>query len=248
MNQSTEPYSSSSIIKNKEMGGSLKADKPGSTSGLVGPICQFGNATERVEKALAALLAGEGVLVVDDEDRENEGDLIYSAEHLTPRQMALMIRECSGIVCLCLTDERVKKLGLPPMVANNNSANQTAFTISIEAREGVTTGVSAADRVTTIKTAVAEDAGAEDLCHPGHVFPLRARPGGVLERRGHTEATVDLMKLAGLAPAGVLCELTNLDGSMSRLPEIVTFAEKHDMVVLTVEDIVEYREAMMVPA
>lgn len=248
MNQSTVSYSSNSIIKNKETEGSLRADKPISTSGLAGPICQFGTATERVEKALAALLAGEGVLVVDDEDRENEGDLIYSAEHLTPRQMALMIRECSGIVCLCLTDERVAKLGLPPMVANNNSANQTAFTISIEAREGVTTGVSAADRVTTIKTAVAEDAGAEDLCHPGHVFPLRARPGGVLERRGHTEATVDLMKLAGLAPAGVLCELTNLDGSMSRLPEIVTFAEKHDMVVLTVEDIVEYREAMMVPA
>lgn len=134
------------------------------------------------------------------------------------------------------------------MTANNSSANQTAFTISIEAREGVTTGVSATDRVTTIKAAVAADACPDDLCHPGHVFPLRARPGGVLDRRGHTEATVDLMKLAGLAPAGVLCELTNPDGSMSRLPEIVAFARKHDMVVLTVEDIVRYREALLIPA
>lgn len=207
-------------------------------------LAQFGDPRERVEKALAALQAGEGVLVVDDEDRENEGDLIYSVEHLTASQMALMIRECSGIVCLCLPDEKVKALGLPPMVNDNTSANGTAFTISIEARHGITTGVSAADRVTTVKTAASADAKPEDLCHPGHVFPLRAQAGGVLARRGHTEGTVDLMILAGLQPAGILCELTNPDGTMSRLPEIVAFAKLHDMVVLSIEDIVQYREEM----
>lgn len=203
---------------------------------------QFGSSVERVEKALAALRAGEGVLVVDDEDRENEGDLIYSAEHLSTEQMALMIRECSGIVCLCMTGQHIDSLGLPPMVQNNSSKNGTAFTISIEAREGVTTGVSAGDRVQTIKAAVADDARPEDLSHPGHVFPLRANDDGVLGRRGHTEGTVDLMKLAGLKPAGILCELTNVDGSMARLPEIVKFAGEHAMQVLSIEDIVEYRQ------
>ncbi|WP_419175872.1 3,4-dihydroxy-2-butanone-4-phosphate synthase [Desulfosediminicola sp.] len=207
-------------------------------------LSQFGNSHERVEKALAALQAGEGVLVVDDEDRENEGDLIYSVENLTNEQMALMIRECSGIVCLCLTDEKIQSLNLSPMVVSNTSANQTAFTVSIEAKEGVTTGVSAADRVTTIKTAAAVDAKPEDLCHPGHVFPLRAQPDGVLARRGHTEGTVDLMKLAGLQPAGILCEVTNVDGTMARLPEIVEFGKKHDMVVLTIEDIVAFRQQL----
>lgn len=205
-------------------------------------ISQFGDARQRVEAALTELRAGKGVLVVDDEDRENEGDLIYSAEHLTNEQMALMIRECSGIVCLCLTDEKASGLGLSPMVSDNSCQYGTAFTISIEARQGVTTGVSAADRVTTIKTASAPDSKAQDLCHPGHVFPLRARPGGVLERPGHTEGTVDLMKLAGLQPTGILCELTNVDGTMARLPEIVTFAKEHDLVVLTIEDIVKYRQ------
>ncbi len=205
-------------------------------------LVQFGDSRERVEKALAALRAGEGVMVVDDEDRENEGDLIYSADHLTREQMALMIRECSGIVCLCLTDEKVRSLRLPPMVTTNSSRNGTAFTVSIEARHGVSTGVSAADRVTTVKAAVAADAAPEDLCHPGHVFPLRAQPGGVLVRRGHTEGTVDLMELAGLTPAGVLCELTNPDGTMARLPEIVDFAHRHGMVVLSIEDIVRYRQ------
>lgn len=211
-------------------------------------LAQFGDTRERVESALAALKAGEGVLVVDDEDRENEGDLIYSSEHLTAEQMALMIRECSGIVCLCLTGEKTDSLGLQPMVDNNSSKNGTAFTISIEAREGVTTGVSAADRVTTVRAASATGSKPGDLCHPGHVFPLRAEDGGVLSRRGHTEATVDLMKLAGLEPAGVLCELTNPDGTMSRLPEIVDFANKHDMVVLSVEDLVRYRSDIALAA
>lgn len=207
-------------------------------------LSQFGDPRERVENALAALRAGGGVLVVDDEDRENEGDLIYSAEHLTAAQMALMIRECSGIVCLCLTDEKVKSLDLSPMVAANSSRNGTAFTVSIEARRGVSTGVSAADRVATVKAATARNARPEDLCRPGHVFPLRAQPGGVLSRRGHTEGTVDLMRLAGLEPAGVLCELTNPDGTMARLPEVVDFARGHAMVVLSIEDIVAYRQEM----
>ena len=204
----------------------------------------FGGPQERVERAIAALQAGQGVLLVDDEDRENEGDLIYAAEHLTDAQMALMIRECSGIVCLCLTDERIRQLSLPQMVSANSSAFGTAFTVSIEAKSGVTTGVSAADRVRTVKAAVAAGAGAVDLSRPGHVFPLRARPGGVLARRGHTEGTVDMMVLAGLLPAGVLCELTNPDGTMARLAEIVAFADRHGMPVLTIDDLVSYRLAM----
>ncbi|ABZ78727.1 3,4-dihydroxy-2-butanone 4-phosphate synthase [Shewanella halifaxensis HAW-EB4] len=204
-------------------------------------LAPYGNAIERVNAALTALRQGKGVLVVDDEDRENEGDLIYSAETLTNEQMALLIRECSGIVCLCLTDERIEQLQLPPMVSDNNSQYGTAFTVSIEAKQGVTTGVSAADRVTTIKTAIADNAKPDDLARPGHVYPLRARPGGVLERRGHTEGTVDLMKLAGLKPYGVLCEVTLVDGTMARLPEIIEFGQQHDMPVLTIEDIVAYR-------
>ena len=202
----------------------------------------FGASDERVQRAIASIREGRGVLVVDDEDRENEGDLIFAAETLTPADMALLIRECSGIVCLCLTDQHADALDLPPMVETNTSRNRTAFTVSIEAAHGVTTGVSAADRVTTVKAAVRDDAAPSDLCRPGHVFPLRARPRGVLERRGHTEATVDLMRLAGLKPCGVLCELTNPDGTMARLPEIVRFAQTHDLPVTTVDDLADYRE------
>ncbi|EGQ9697263.1 3,4-dihydroxy-2-butanone-4-phosphate synthase [Vibrio parahaemolyticus] len=204
-------------------------------------LAEFGDPITRVENALIALKEGRGVLLLDDEDRENEGDIIYSVEHLTNEQMALMIRECSGIVCLCLTDAQADKLELPPMVVNNNSANQTAFTVSIEAKVGVTTGVSAADRVTTIKTAANPHAKPEDLARPGHVFPLRARPGGVMTRRGHTEGTIDLMQMAGLKPAGVLCEVTNPDGTMAKAPEIVAFGRLHNMPVLTIEDMVMYR-------
>lgn len=201
----------------------------------------FGDTMTRVRNGLEALRQGRGVLVVDDADRENEGDLIFAAETLTTEQMAMLIRECSGIVCLCLTQERVKKLQLPMMVENNTSSMGTGFTVSIEAARGVTTGVSAADRVCTIKTAIADGAEPADLCHPGHVFPLCAREGGVLERRGHTEATVDLMRLAGLKPCGVLCELTNPNGTMALLPEIVDFAQKHHMPVLSVEDLATFR-------
>ncbi|MDL2264735.1 3,4-dihydroxy-2-butanone-4-phosphate synthase [Synergistaceae bacterium OttesenSCG-928-I11] len=195
---------------------------------------------ERVEAALSSLRAGKGVVVVDDFDRENEGDLIFAAETLSEEQMALLIRRCSGIVCLCITPDRARALDLRPMVEENTSRYGTAFTVTIEAAEGVTTGVSAHDRVRTVKAAIADDAKPADLNRPGHVFPLVARPGGVLERAGHTEATVDLMKLAGRKPAGVLCELTNDDGTMCRLPEIASFAEQHGLPVLSVEDIAGY--------
>ncbi len=200
---------------------------------------------ERVERAIQKLQEGKGILLVDDEDRENEGDIIFPAKTMTAKDMALMIRECSGIVCLCLTEEKCQTLGLRPMVETNTSKNQTAFTISIEAKEGVTTGVSAQDRITTIQTAIADQAKAEDLSHPGHVFPLRAKNNGVFERRGHTEGSVDLVRLAGLGDAAILCELTNVDGTMARLPEVIDFAYKHDMTVATIEDIYQYRKLIV---
>jgi 3,4-dihydroxy 2-butanone 4-phosphate synthase len=203
---------------------------------------QFGSDYQsRVEKAILLLQQGKGILLVDDEKRENEGDLIFAASAVTTAQMALMIRECSGIVCLCMTDEWVSKLDLPPMVTSNSSRFKTAFTVSIEAKKGVSTGVSANDRVTTVRTACSPNARPEDLARPGHVFPLRAEPEGVLKRRGHTEGSVDLMKLAGLPEQAVLCELTNADGTMARLPEIASFAQLHGFTVLSVDDIVQYR-------
>lgn len=187
-------------------------------------------------------------MVLDDENRENEGDMVFAAETITVEQMALTIRHGSGIVCLCLTDERRQQLELPMMVENNSSQFKTGFTVTIEAAHGVTTGVSAADRVTTIRAAVADGAVPADLNRPGHVFPLRAQNGGVLTRRGHTEASVDLATLAGLKPYGVLCELTNDDGSMARAPEVIVFAKAHDMPVVTIDDLVQYREQLMAKA
>lgn len=204
-------------------------------------LSQFGSSAERINSAIVSLKKGGGILLVDDDDRENEGDIIFPAETLTEEQMALLIRECSGIVCLCLTAEKIKRLELPQMVGENTSHYGTAFTVSIEASQGVTTGVSARDRVITVRTAVDDACRVEDLNRPGHVFPLRAKPGGVLERRGHTEGTVDMMLLSGLKPAGVLCELTNPDGTMAKLPEIINFANTHSMPVLSIEDIVQYR-------
>lgn len=197
---------------------------------------------ERVENAIQKLQSGKGILLVDDEARENEGDIIYAAEKMTTKDMALMINACSGIVCLCLTPEKSEKLHLRQMVEHKDSKNQTAFTISIEAKEGVTTGVSAKDRLCTIKAAIAETAKPTDLAHPGHVFPLTSKKDGVFERRGHTEGSVDLVKLAGLGDASVLCELTNEDGTMARLPEVIDFAEKQDMTIVTIEDIFQYRK------
>lgn len=207
------------------------------------PLEKFGlTSVERVENALRQLRNGKGILLTDDENRENEGDLIFSAQHINVQDMAMMIRECSGIVCLCLTNEKADQLELPYMVKENTSSFQTPFTITIEAKEGVTTGVSATDRITTIKTAVAQNAKPTDLAKPGHIFPLRAKNNGVLERNGHTEGSVDLMKLAGLKPEAVLCELMNEDGSMAKLDKIISFAIQHDLVVLSIEDIIYYRK------
>lgn len=195
----------------------------------------------RVLGALETLKKGKGVIVMDDFDRENEADIIFSAQHLTKEQMALLIRECSGIVCLCLPSQKVKELGLAMMVQDNNSKYQTPFTVSIESKDNVTTGVSAQDRVTTIKSAISKD-GASKIVSPGHIFPLRANDNGVLGRAGHTEASVDLMKLADLEPYGVLCEITNPDGSMAKNEEIEIFSKKFNMPILSVEDIINYRK------
>ncbi|MFP4685998.1 3,4-dihydroxy-2-butanone-4-phosphate synthase [Pasteurella multocida] len=205
-------------------------------------LSPFGQSEERAIAAINAFKQGNGVLVLDDEDRENEGDLIFPAETITVEQMTMLIRYGSGIVCLCLSDEICQQLDLPPMVTENTSVNKTVFTVTIEAAKGVSTGVSATDRVTTIRAAVADNAKPSDLSRPGHIFPLRAMTGGVLKRRGHTEASVDLARLAGYKAAGVICEITNDDGSMARAPEIVTFAQKFGFPVVTIEDLVAYRQ------
>lgn len=194
-----------------------------------------------VQRALQAMREGRPVILVDDDDRENEADLVVAAEKLSVTSMALLIRECSGIVCLCLTPDDVERLDLHPMTTRNQSRFGTAFTVSIEARSGVTTGVSAADRVRTIQVAVSRDAEPDDLVTPGHVFPLRAHEKGLLGRRGHTEGAVDLARLAGLSPAAVLCELMNPDGSMARSADIEVFAATHDLPILTIEELVQHR-------
>lgn len=197
----------------------------------------------RMEKVLHSLQKGKGVIVLDAYNRENEADLIFSAQNLTIEQMALLIRECSGIVCLCLPKQKIQSLGLSMMVKNNNSAFQTPFTVSIEAKEGVTTGVSAKDRVTTIKSAIDDD-GYLKIVSPGHIFPLSANEKGVLGREGHTEASVDLMKLAKLKPYAVLCELTNEDGSMAKGEQIEQFSKKYDMPIISIEEIIKYRHTL----
>ena len=204
--------------------------------------------TPRLTAAISALSQGLPVIVSDDDDRENEADLIMAADNISPPQMARMIRDGSGIVCLCLTPEHASRLQLPPMVQDNGSRYGTAFTISIEAAHGVTTGVSATDRVTTIRAAIAPHAKAQDLARPGHVFPLIARPGGVLERRGHTEAAVELATLAGFSPAGVLCELMNPDGSMMRGEQLRHYAEQHRLPMLTVAELADWRHQQQAAA
>jgi len=197
----------------------------------------------RIGRALEAMRSGRPVLLFDDDDRENEADLIVAAERLTERTMALLIREGSGIVCLCLPAAELDRLQVPPMVAQNRCRHGTAFTVSVEARDGVTTGVSALDRVTTIRAAIADGARPSDLVSPGHVFPLRAAAGGVLTRRGHTEGAVDLACLAGLKPAAVLCELMNPDGTMARGAQVERFALQHGLPMLTIAELVAWREA-----
>jgi 3,4-dihydroxy 2-butanone 4-phosphate synthase/GTP cyclohydrolase II len=194
-----------------------------------------------IEEAIADIRSGKMVILVDDEDRENEGDLTMAAEAVTPEAINFMAKYGRGLICLSLTPERVEKLQLPMMTMDNTSQFGTAFTISIEAKKGVTTGISAADRATTIKAAIDPAKGAEDLARPGHVFPLRARPGGVLQRAGQTEGSVDLARLAGLYPAGVICEVMNDDGTMARVPELTDFARKFDLKIITVKDLIAYR-------
>jgi 3,4-dihydroxy 2-butanone 4-phosphate synthase len=202
----------------------------------------------RLIRAVKDLRRGNPVILVDDFDRENEADLIVAAEQISTEAMAMLIRECSGIVCLCLTEETCKRLELRPMVSNNESRFKTPFTVSIEASKGVTTGVSAADRVTTIRMAVANNAVASDLTRPGHVFPLRAAVGGVLERQGHTEGSVELARLAGLKPAAVLCELTNPNGTMAKGTDIETFAARHNMVVISIAELVDHKIQVLAEA
>ncbi len=194
-----------------------------------------------IEEAIADIRSGKMVILVDDEDRENEGDLTMAAEAVTPEAINFMAKYGRGLICLSLTPARVEKLQLPMMTMDNTSQFGTAFTISIEAKKGVTTGISAADRATTIKAAIDPAQGAEDLARPGHVFPLRARPGGVLQRAGQTEGSVDLARLAGLYPAGVICEVMNDDGTMARVPELTDFARKFDLKIITVKDLIAYR-------
>jgi len=195
---------------------------------------------DRLHRALDDMRLGRPVVLVDDFDRENEADLIAAAETISVPTMALFIREGSGIVCLCLTDETLERLDLPQMVSTNESCYQTAFTVTIDAREGITTGVSALDRVTTIRAAVRSNAKPCNLVRPGHVFPLRAAPGGVLVRQGHTEGSVELAVMAGMKPAAVLCEITNPDGTMAKGTEVDQFAEQYGLVILSIAELVDH--------
>jgi 3,4-dihydroxy 2-butanone 4-phosphate synthase / GTP cyclohydrolase II len=195
----------------------------------------------RVEKALEELRRGRIVILVDDADRENEGDLVLAAQFVTPEAINFMAKYARGLICLSLTEQQVRQLGLTMMVSENQSTYSTAFTVSIEAAEGVTTGISAQDRATTIRAASNPAARPEDVVRPGHVFPLRARKGGVLVRAGQTEGSVDLCRLAGLTPAGVICEVMNDDGTMARMPDLVKFATAHHLHILSVADVIHYR-------
>ena len=194
-----------------------------------------------IEEIIADAKAGRMFILVDDEDRENEGDLVIPAEKADAKAVNFMAKHGRGLICLAMTRERVGKLRLPLMSAQNQTRHQTAFTVSIEAREGITTGISAADRARTIAVAIDPTKNAEDIITPGHVFPLVAREGGVLVRAGHTEAEVDIARLAGANPAGVICEIMNEDGSMARLPDLVPFAKEHKLKIATIADLISYR-------
>jgi 3,4-dihydroxy 2-butanone 4-phosphate synthase/GTP cyclohydrolase II len=194
-----------------------------------------------IEEALSDIAKGEMVILVDDEDRENEGDLCMAAEKVTPEAINFMAKYGRGLICLSLTQQRVEELRLPMMTDNNTSSFGTAFTVSIEAKKGVTTGISAKDRAVTIMAAINPASKPEDIARPGHVFPLRAKQGGVLQRAGQTEGSVDLARLAGMYPAGVICEIMNDDGTMARVPQLMEFAKKHNMKIITVKDLIQYR-------
>jgi len=197
---------------------------------------------DRIEDAIAAFAAGDLIVVVDDEDRENEGDLIMAAEKARPEQVAFMIRHTSGILCTPLPPEEAARLHLAPMVQVNNALQETAFTVSIDYKHGLTTGISADERTATIRALANHNTGAADFVRPGHIFPLIGKPGGVLVRSGHTEAAIDLARLAGLSPVGLLAELVNDDGTVKRLPELLTFAKQHRLRIVSIADLIQYRQ------
>ncbi len=201
----------------------------------------FGEVKAAAEDIIEEARKGRMFILVDDEDRENEGDLVIPAQCATPEAINFMAKHARGLICLALTRERVEQLGLSLMAQNNGTRHQTAFTVSIEAREGVTTGISAADRARTVAVAIDPSCGPQDIVSPGHVFPLVARDGGTLERTGHTEAAVDLARLAGLTPAGVICEIMNDDGTMARRNDLITFAQRHGLKIGTISDLIAYR-------
>ncbi len=198
-------------------------------------------ALNTVEEAIEAIRRGEMVIVVDDEDRENEGDLVLAAEKVTPEKINFMTKHARGLICVPMAQERLDELGLRLMVPKEPSDNTCAFTVSVDARHGISTGISAHDRAQTIKTLIDPNTKPSDLVQPGHVFPLRARPGGVLQRAGHTEASVDLARLAGLYPAAVICEIMNEDGTMARLPQLLSFAQKFNLKIISIADLIKYR-------
>jgi 3,4-dihydroxy 2-butanone 4-phosphate synthase/GTP cyclohydrolase II len=217
---------------------------------MVKPSCcrvENQGAVASPEEIIAAAKAGRMFILADDADRENEGDLVIPAQFATPEAINFMVRFARGLVCLTLDKAQAQRLELPQMTPRNTSRYQTAFTVSIEAREGVTTGISAFDRARTIQVAIRPESGPQDIAVPGHIFPIVAREGGVLNRAGHTEASVDIARLAGLIPAGVLCEIMNEDGTMARMPDLIAFARKHGLMIGTVADLIEYRRLKSSP-
>ncbi len=200
----------------------------------------------KIEDAIDAISRGEMVIVVDDEDRENEGDIIASSDSITPQQIAFMMNHARGLICVAMPGERLDALDIPLMVSRNTESLKTAFTVSVDYIPGTTTGISAADRAKTVRALVSEGSRPEDFARPGHIFPLRANPAGVLGRTGHTEAAVDLCRLAGKYPCGTICEVANDDGTMARLPQLEIFAERHGLLVVTIKDLVAYLKGEVV--
>ncbi|MCA2378899.1 MAG: 3,4-dihydroxy-2-butanone-4-phosphate synthase [Agrobacterium sp.] len=200
----------------------------------------------KIEDAIEAISRGEMVIVVDDEDRENEGDIIAASDSITPQQIAFMMNHARGLVCVAMPGERLDALDIPLMVSRNTESLKTAFTVSVDYIPGTTTGISAADRAETVRALVSEGSRPEDFARPGHIFPLRANPQGVLGRTGHTEAAVDLCRLAGKYPSGTICEVANDDGTMARLPQLEVFAERHGLLVVTIKDLVAYLKGEVV--
>ncbi|MDH7801188.1 MULTISPECIES: 3,4-dihydroxy-2-butanone-4-phosphate synthase [unclassified Rhizobium] len=200
----------------------------------------------KIEDAIDAISRGEMVIVVDDEDRENEGDIIAASDSITPQQIAFMMNHARGLICVAMPGERLDALDIPLMVSRNTESLKTAFTVSVDYIPGTTTGISAADRANTVRALVSECSRPEDFARPGHIFPLRANPEGVLGRTGHTEAAVDLCRLAGKFPSGTICEIANDDGTMARLPQLKVFAERHGLLVVTIKDLVSYLKGEVV--